>query len=77
MRTAGQWSVLDSVPVDIHQNDKVVTRRGRAEISLPDGGYLRLDLDTNVAFKIADDTRLAYVILGNVWFNIMGTGSKG
>ncbi|MCP4105069.1 MAG: FecR domain-containing protein [Desulfobacteraceae bacterium] len=82
VRTNGKWSKLEKIPFPIFTSDKVVTRRGRAEVEFIGGGILRLDAESNVSInqsevrsgvllsKGAGCTRQVNVLIGKVWFKV-------
>lgn len=81
VRTKGDWEKLSKVPHPVYSSDKVVTKRGRAEIRLSDGGVVRMDLDTNLSivkrsetegfiFKKQVSTRVVNVMVGKMWFDV-------
>ena len=49
VRTKGIWKRLKAVPHPVFSSDKVVTKRGRAEIAFVDGGILKINLDSNLS----------------------------
>jgi hypothetical protein len=80
-RTKGVWVKIKTAPHPVYSSDKIVTRRGRAEIGLVDGGVMRLNLDSNVsieqveeeegfAFKNKVSTRQVNLLVGEVWFSV-------
>lgn len=81
VRTNGNWRKLTKTPYPIYSSDKVVTNRGRAEVSLADGGILKMDTDSNISisrraaqsgiiFKKTAASRQVNVLIGNVWFDV-------
>ena len=77
VRTKGRWNKLTRVPYPVFSSDKVVTKRGRAEIILVDGGILRMAVDSNISIyqqREADtgmiSDRQVNVLVGKIWFNI-------
>jgi hypothetical protein len=81
VRTNGNWKKLAKTPYPIYSSDKVVTNRGRAEVSLTDGGILKMDTDSNISisrsaeqsgiiFKKTVASRQVNVLIGNVWFDV-------
>ncbi|MGA1868106.1 MAG: FecR domain-containing protein [bacterium] len=81
VRTKGKWSALKTVPHPLFSTDKVVTRRGRAEINLIDTGIIRLDIDSNLSIvekkerkgvlvRKTATVRQVNVLLGTAWFDI-------
>lgn len=73
VRSKGVWSRLSEVPHPIYSADKVVTRRGRAEMKVPNGGKIMMDIDTNLSFaekRSAPLVRKVNVLVGDVWFDL-------
>lgn len=81
IRAQGKWMRLKKTPRALYGSDKVVTRRGRAEIVFVDGGHLRLDVDTNVSIhqrleKSTSDAAMIItsqqvnILVGDVWFDV-------
>lgn len=84
VRTRGTWQKLTAVPLTVFNTDKVVTRQGRAEIRLADGGIIRVDMDSNITitekrvtkgwfFKKVFALRELKVLVGKVFLNFKGT----
>jgi hypothetical protein len=80
-RTNGVWVKVKSAPHPVFSADKVVTRKGRAEIAFVDGGMMRLNLDSNAsieqvedeegfAFKNKVSARQVNLLVGEVWFSV-------
>ena len=81
VKTKGVWSRLKTTPHIIYNTDKIVTRKGRAEITFIDGGVVRLDLDSNLSIAQRDETggfmirkkitaRQVNLLVGDIWFDI-------
>ncbi len=81
VRSRLKWTQVQEVDHRLITNDKVVTKRGRAEITFSDGSLLKLDLDTNLRItekkvekglvtKRLVVERQVRVLLGKVWFDI-------
>jgi hypothetical protein len=81
IRTQKKWMRLKKTPHPLYATDKVVARRGRAEVVFTDGGRLRLDLDTNISIhqlreNSAKDAnqkvalQLVNILVGKVWFDV-------
>lgn len=48
VRSQGKWMRLKQTPHAVYSSDKIVTKRGRAEVKFTDGSTMRLDVDSNV-----------------------------
>ena len=79
VRSTGRWSRLSEVPVALYKTDKVVTKDGRAEITLVDTGTVRMDRDSNITItQRMEGTgmrcecvgRQVNVLVGSVLFDI-------
>lgn len=80
VRTKGKWEEVTQAPHPLFNNDKVVTKQGRAELKFADGTVLKMDVDSNMSivqkeekggvFKKASMTREVNVLVGNVWFDV-------
>ncbi len=81
IRTQKNWKRLKKVPYPLYATDKVVTRRGRAEVLFVDGGRLRLDTDTNISIhQLQEDStkntnqkvtlQQVNILVGKVWFDV-------
>ncbi|MGA1868947.1 MAG: FecR domain-containing protein [bacterium] len=81
IKTKGTWSKLEKTPCIIFSTDKIVTRRGRAEVRLVDGGIIRIDLDSNLSIAEKEDAegfmvrkkvtaRQVNLLVGGIWFDI-------
>ncbi|MBI9085344.1 MAG: FecR domain-containing protein [Desulfobacterales bacterium] len=84
VRTRGTWRKLVAVPYTVFNTDKVVTRQGRAEIRLADGGIIRVDIDSNITitekrvtkgwfFKKVLALRELKLLVGKVFLDFKGT----
>ncbi|MGA1825188.1 MAG: FecR domain-containing protein [bacterium] len=81
VKTNGNWSKLKKTPTTLFNTDKIVTRRGRAEVRLVDGGIIRIDLDSNLSIAEKEDAegfmvrkkvtaRQVNLLIGDIWFDI-------
>ena len=81
IRTQKKWIRLKQTPHPLYATDKVVTRRGRAEVEFTDGGRLRLDVDTNIGIYQRQEESVkepkqnvtlqqVNILVGKVWFNV-------
>ncbi len=81
IRTQKKWMRLKETPHPLYATDKVVTRRGRAEVEFTDGGRLRLDVDTNIGIYQRQEESVKEakqnvtlqqinILVGKVWFNV-------
>jgi len=81
IRTQKKWIRLKQTPQPLYAADKVVTRRGRAEVEFVDGGRLRLDVDTNIGIYQRQEESVKEakqnvtlqqinILVGKVWFNV-------
>jgi len=81
IRTQKKWARLKKVPHPLYATDKVVTRRGRAEVVFLDGGRLRLDSDTNISIYHRRQEGIKEtgpngtlqkinILVGRVWFDV-------
>ncbi len=81
VRTKGKWMILKETPWPIYSTDRVVTKSGRANITLVDGGVVRMNVDTSLRIvrKEAASGFLSSgkakstevnVLVGNVWFQV-------
>jgi len=86
VRKKNTWRRLARAPFDIFDSDKIVTRNGRAEIQLKDGGIIRLNADTNVSLakqdmvtptKIIKNAPIEIrILVGDVWVEHKAGGTK-
>ncbi|MCP4698028.1 MAG: FecR domain-containing protein, partial [Gammaproteobacteria bacterium] len=79
VRSKGKWMKLVKAPFPIYSTDKVVTKRGRAQVHLVGTGVLRMDTDSNITItqRIAGKltkrkvtSRQVNVLVGNVLFDV-------
>ncbi len=81
IRTQKKWMRLKKAPHPFYAMDKVVTRRGRAEVVFADGGRLKLDLDTNISIYQRQEEsdknvnpkvtlHQINILVGKVWFDV-------
>jgi hypothetical protein len=81
IRSKGEWSKITNVPQPVFSSDKVVTKRGRAEIRFVDGGFIRMHLDSILSIiRIKETTvlttkkpvtsRTVKVLVGEIWFDV-------
>lgn len=79
VRSAGEWSRLSRTPYPLYNTDKVITKRGRAEIRLVDTGVMRMEANSNVTINQRYEGagklrtvahRQANVLVGDVVFGV-------
>ena len=81
VRTKGKWTILKNTPWPIYATDRVVTKSGRASITLVDGGVVRMNIDTSLRLIRKEVSKGLFsskknnstevnVLVGNVWFQI-------
>jgi hypothetical protein len=81
VRTKGEWNKITKVPHPVFSSDKVVTKRGRAEIKFGDGGFIRMHVDSilsivrkqeteGLALKEPVTSRVVKVLVGGIWFDV-------
>ena len=81
IRSKGEWSKITEVPQPVFSSDKVVTKRGRAEIRFVDGGFIRIHLDSILSIVRIKETkgltikepvtsRTVKVLVGEIWFDV-------
>ncbi|MFC1769712.1 FecR domain-containing protein [Nitrospirota bacterium] len=83
VRTKGKWKKLNRrvLPYAVFNADKIVTKRGRAQLNFVDGGLLRVNLNSNLTViekkvkkgmfsKKLITSRQINVLVGDVWFDI-------
>ncbi len=87
VRTKGTWGKLRRVPHPVFSSDKIVTKRGRAQLKFVDGGIMRVNVDSNVSIvqrvemkgfftKRPVTSRVINVLVGDVWFDIKVTNDR-
>ncbi|KKK88709.1 hypothetical protein LCGC14_2740420 [marine sediment metagenome] len=87
IRTKGTWGRLKKTPHPIFSSDKIVTKRGRAQVRFVDGGVMRVNIDSNVSIvqrvemkgfftKRAVTSRVVNVLVGDVWFDVKVTRDR-
>ncbi|HEB02099.1 MAG TPA: hypothetical protein ENI12_02585, partial [Nitrospirae bacterium] len=87
IRTKGTWGRLRKTPHPIFSSDKIVTKRGRAQVRFVDGGVMRVNVDSNVSIvqrvemkgfftKRAVTSRVVNVLVGDVWFDVKVTRDR-
>lgn len=87
IRTKGTWGRLKKTPHPIFSSDKIVTKRGRAQVRFVDGGVMRVNVDSNVSIvqrvemkgfftKRAVTSRVVNVLVGDVWFDVKVTRDR-
>ena len=82
VRNSSGWHQVVGSNVPLYSGDKVVTERGRCEITFNDGSLVRLDVGANItiAEKPAPSGGILRTItqyIGNLWFNVQkGTGTE-
>jgi hypothetical protein len=88
VRTQTIWTKLEKTPYPIFSSDKIVTRKGRAEINFIDGGLVRMNIDSNISIERQTETegifskkkktsRVVNVLIGDIWFEIKLKKDKG
>ncbi len=75
VRNNSGWHQVVGPNVPLYSGDKVVTERGRCEITFNDGSLLRLDVGANITIEERPSTsggilRTVTQYIGNLWFNI-------
>ena len=87
VRTKGTWGKLRKVPHPVFSSDKIVTKRGRAQMKFVDGGIMRVNVDSNVSIvqrvemkgfftKRPVTSREINVLVGDVWFDVKVTRDR-
>ncbi len=89
IRTKGTWGKLrrKMVPHPVFSSDKIVTKRGRAQLRFVDGGRMRVNVDSNVSIvqrvemkgfftKRPVTSREINVLVGDVWFDVKVTNDR-
>ncbi len=82
------WARVEKVGHPLFTGDKVVTKRGRAEVTFADGSLLRLGMDSNIQIAEKEQVkglvfrrrwikRTIRVALGKLYFSIRPTPGKG
>ncbi len=75
VRNNAGWHQVVGVNAPLYSGDKVVTERGRCEITFNDGSLIRLDVGANVTIQERPTPsggilRTINQYIGNLWFNI-------
>jgi hypothetical protein len=79
VRTKGAWGKIENVPYPVFSSDKVVTKRGRAEVSFLDGASLRMNVDSDLSIvqkqeiegllvRKKSTVRQVNVLVGDIYF---------